>query len=51
MWMRWVFFASLLLIRIAPHVVFYLGSLSADGIFSVAVTGLTFELWLVARPR
>lgn len=49
--MRWVFFASLLPIGIAPHVVFYIGSLNADGIFSVAVTGLSFELWLAARRR
>ena len=49
--MRAVFWISLLLVCMAPHVVFYLGSLYPDGIFSVAATGLLFELWLAARRR
>ena len=49
--LRMVFFVSLLAICAAPQVVFYLGSLNADGIFSAAVTGLLFELWLAARRR
>ncbi len=49
--MRWVFAASLLLICCAPNVVFYINSLNPDGIFSVAATGLLFELWLAARRR
>ncbi len=49
--LRWLFGASLLLICLAPHVVFYLGLLYPDGIFSVATTGMLFELWLAARRR
>ena len=49
--LRWVFGGSLLLICLAPHVVFYLGLLYPDGIFSVATAGLLFELWLAARRR
>ena len=49
--MRWVFAASLPLICCAPNVVFYINSLNPDGIFSVAASGLLFELWLAARRR
>ena len=49
--LRVVFIVSLLLVCVAPHIVFYLGSLYPDGIFSVATVGLLFELWLAARRR
>lgn len=43
--------AGLLLIALAPHTMFFIGSLYADGVYAVAVTGLLFELWLCARTR
>lgn len=47
---RTMYFA-LVFICLAPHMVYFLGSLYPDGIFSVAVTGLLFELWLAVRNR
>ena len=49
--LRKIFFVSLLLVAMAPHMVFFLGTLYPDGVFSVAATGLMFELWLAARQR
>ncbi len=49
MGLRAVFWLSLAWICLAPHMVFYLGLLYPDGIFSVAAAGLLFELWLAAR--
>ena len=43
--------AMLLLICLAPHTVYFLGTLFPDGIFAVAATGLLFELWLCARRK
>ena len=39
----------LLLIGLAPHLVFQVGSLYPDGIFAVASVALLFELWLSVR--
>ncbi len=48
----WKSFAfSLLFICIAPQVIFFTLNLYADGIFSVACTGLLFECWLALRRR
>lgn len=49
--LRKIFFVSLLLVAMAPHMVFFLGTLYPDGVFSVAATGLMFELWLATRQR
>lgn len=49
--LRKVFIFSLFLVALAPHTVFFLGTLYPDGIFSVAATGLMFELWVAARQR
>jgi hypothetical protein len=38
-------------ICLAPHMIFFIGSLYADGIYAVAGAGLLFELWLIARAR
>ena len=46
-----IFVVSLVLVAMTPHMVFFLGTLYPDGIFSVAATGLMFELWLAARQR
>jgi hypothetical protein len=45
-------FAFLLVfVCLAPHMIFFAGSLYPDGVFSVAVSGLLFELWLVVQSR
>lgn len=49
--LRKIFTFLLLFICLAPHMIFFIGSLYADGIFSVAVAGLLFELWLMAKSR
>jgi hypothetical protein len=36
---------------LAPHLIFYLGSLYPDGIFAVAVAGFLFEIYLFDRYR
>ena len=41
----------LVLVCLAPHMIFFAGSLYPDGVFSVAVSGLLFELWLVVQSR
>ena len=32
-------------IAVAPHMIYFMGLLNADGVFSVATTGLLFEIW------
>ena len=41
----------LLLICLAPHTVYFLGTLYPDGIFAVAACGLLFELWLCTQRK
>ncbi|BFO57325.1 hypothetical protein AVXHC19_41280 [Acidovorax sacchari] len=41
----------LVFIALAPHTVYFIETLYPDGIYSVAVAGLTFEIWLSARRR
>lgn len=41
----------LLLIGLAPHTVYFLGTLYPDGIFAVAACGLLFELWLCTQRK
>jgi hypothetical protein len=49
LWKSFTF--SLLFICVAPQVIFFTLNLYADGIFSVACTGLLFECWLALRRR
>jgi hypothetical protein len=46
-----IFGFSLLFICIAPQVIFFTLDLYADGIFSVACSGLVFECWLTMQRR
>ncbi|MDD0810268.1 acyltransferase [Curvibacter sp. RS43] len=46
---RWVFWGLLVLVCLAPHMVFHAGLLYTDGPFSVAAAGLLFELWCACR--
>lgn len=46
-----IFVFLLIFICLAPHMIFFMGSLYPDGIFSVAVAGLLFELWLITKTR
>lgn len=46
-----IFIFLLVFVCLAPHMIFFIGSLYPDGIFSVAATGLLFELWLMAKKR
>ncbi|MGX5662603.1 hypothetical protein [Diaphorobacter nitroreducens] len=41
----------LLFICLTPHLIFFAGMLYPDGIFSIAVAGLLFEVWLLAQRR
>ena len=41
----------LLFIALAPQVVYYQTALYADGLFSAAVAGLTFEAWRIVREK
>lgn len=45
------FVLVLLLVCLAPHMVYFMGTLYPDAIFAVAASGLLFELWLAARQR
>ncbi|MBV8617670.1 MAG: hypothetical protein JOY84_02315 [Curvibacter sp.] len=45
------FWFLLIFVCLAPHMVFFMGLLYSDGLFSVAMAGLTFEIWLVTRDR
>ena len=45
------FVVALVLVCVAPHMVYFMGTLYPDGIFAVASCGLLFELWLAARQR
>lgn len=38
-------------VTLTPHFVFFIGSLYPDGIYSIAIAGLLFECWLIARNR
>lgn len=49
--LRKTFFFSLLFICLAPHMIYFSGTLYADGIYSVATVGLLFELWLIADTK
>ncbi len=48
---RWLTLFLLALICIAPHMVYFLGTLYPDAIFAVAATALLFEVWLMCRQR
>lgn len=41
----------LVFVSLAPHLVFFSSSLYPDGIYSIAVIGLLFEIWLGAKNR
>ena len=45
------FVLALVLVCLAPHMVYFMGTLYPDAIFAVATCGLLFELWLAARQR
>jgi len=49
--LRKTFAFLLVFVCLAPHMIFYIGSLNPDAIFAVAASGLLFELWLIARTR
>lgn len=49
--LRKIFAFLLIFVCLAPHMIFFMGSLYSDGIFSIAATGLLFELWLMAKKR
>ncbi|WP_311222518.1 MULTISPECIES: hypothetical protein [unclassified Acidovorax] len=38
-------------ICLAPHLIFFMGNLYPDGVYSACVAGLLFEIWLVATKR
>ncbi|MFN7155845.1 MAG: hypothetical protein ACK4OE_19390 [Acidovorax sp.] len=42
---------AVVFICLAPHTVYFIGTLYPDGIYSVAVAGLMFEVWLGTRDR
>lgn len=42
---------SFITIALAPHMIFFMGTLYPDGLFAVAVATLLFELWLAASMR
>lgn len=46
-----IFVFLLVFVCLAPHMIIFMGALYPDGIFSVAVAGLLFELWLVNKKR
>ncbi|MEO5671065.1 MAG: hypothetical protein ABIR26_10280 [Ramlibacter sp.] len=45
------FMFVLFFIALAPQVVYYQTALYADGLFSAAVAGLTFEAWRIVRDK
>lgn len=49
--MKKIFFFGLIFICLAPNMVFFIGLLYSDAIFSVCVIGLLFEIWLIANRR
>ena len=49
--MKRVFVVLLVFVCLAPHMIFFMESLYPDGIFSVAIAGLLFELWLGVGSR
>lgn len=49
--MRKSFCFSLVFVSLAPHLLFFVGSLYSDGIYAVAMAALMFELWLAAQRR
>lgn len=49
--LRKVTLFSLVFICLAPHTIYFLGTLYPDAAYSVAVTGLLFECWLGTRKR
>ncbi|PIF91909.1 hypothetical protein CLU86_2844 [Acidovorax sp. 62] len=53
-WARRFFKTALFLfffISLAPHFVFFAGSLYPDGLFAIGTAGLLFEIWLIAKQR
>ncbi|MDP3230551.1 MAG: hypothetical protein Q8N13_21610 [Acidovorax sp.] len=42
---------ALLAICLAPHMVYFMGTLYPDGLFAIAVASLLFELWLAVTRR
>ena len=49
--LRKTFWVLLVLVALAPHVIFFQSALYSDGLFAVATTGMLFEIWLVAKRR
>jgi hypothetical protein len=48
---RKIFFFLLVFICIAPHMIYFMGLLNADGLFAVGTTGFLFEIWLVSKAK
>ena len=46
-----VFAFSLVFICLAPHMIFFIGVLYSDAIFTIGSIGLLFEVWLAAKRR
>lgn len=49
--LRKSFVFALLFICLAPHMIYFMGTLYPEGLFAVASAGLLFELWRVLRQR
>ena len=45
------FFFVLLTIALAPHMIYFMGTLYPDGLFAVASAALLFEVWLCVHRR
>lgn len=45
------FVFALLFIALAPHMVYFMGSLYPDGLFAIASAALLFEIWLCTKDR
>jgi hypothetical protein len=43
------FWAILISVVFAPHVIFFQSTLYSDGLFALATTGIFFEMWLILR--
>ncbi|WP_212644682.1 hypothetical protein [Delftia sp. PE138] len=41
----------LFFVCLTPHLIFFAGSLYPDGIYSIAIAGLLFEIWLIAKAK
>ncbi|CAN7577623.1 hypothetical protein LJR129_004197 [Acidovorax sp. LjRoot129] len=46
-----VFWFALFAIALAPHMIYFMGSLYPDGLFAVASAAMLFEVWLCVKRR